>query len=203
MKKVIGITGGIGSGKSTVTEYLLSKDNIIIDADEISRDAVAVGEPILKELVSVFGEDILQEDGALNRKALAARTFAEEEKTAQLNAIMHKEIKRRIDERLMELYDEPVVYLSAPLLFEAKLQLKCDEIWVVSADDDLRVRRTVLRDGVTEEDVRARMACQLSEEQRRRGADVIIENNGTTEELLAKIDSLLIKEYDFLTSFFY
>ncbi|MDR1778771.1 MAG: dephospho-CoA kinase [Clostridiales Family XIII bacterium] len=205
MLKIIGITGGIGSGKSTVTDYLAEKGYPIVDADKISRQVAEKGQPAVAELAARFGEDILDGEGNLLREKLAERVFPDEEKTRELNDIMHREIIRQMDDQLAfyELQQEPMVYLSAPLLFEAGLTLRCDEVWVVDADEDLRVVRAAERDGISVGAVRARAARQLSDEQRRRRADVLLDNSGSVEALLAQVDELLIKEYEQLTNYFY
>jgi dephospho-CoA kinase len=200
--RVIGITGGIGSGKSTVTAHLRRRLYSVYDADEIAREAVRPGEPALKELTEAFGEDILNADGTLNRSALADRVFGDDAKVEALNAILHGDISRRIDacidrHRAQVLKSRgkmktlKTAFIDAPLLFESGLAARCDETWLITADEDIRLRRAALRDGQTEAQIRARAAHQLPDAEKRKRADIVVENNGSIEELIKKIDSLI------------
>lgn len=196
MKRVIGITGGIGSGKSAVTGELLSRGYPVIDADVISREVSGPGSAALKELASIFGPEIVDADGAFDRGAVSKIIFASPEKMNLFNHIMKGAIGARIDEEIAEYRAAapesaaaPVkpVFLSAALLYEAGWDAKCDEVWLVTADDEIRLRRAADRDGVPAENIRARMAFQIPEAEKRKRADVTIENNGTPVELLEKI----------------
>lgn len=202
--RVIGIAGGIGSGKSSVTNYLKYKLYTVYDADEEAREAVKPGEPALLELVNCFGKEILNDDGTLNRRKLAQLAFSSQEKTDILNEILHKDIDERIDKKLArhasylarsrgKKIELRIAFVSAPLFFEANLQKKCDETWVVVADEDIRVKRTMERDNLPESEVRDRIARQMSDEERIKLADHVITNNGTKEELTGQV-SILLKE---------
>ena len=187
----IGLTGGIGSGKTTVTDYLLTKGFNIIDADEISRDIAKPGSPALQRLSDEIGDDVINPDGSLDRAKLAELIFYDTDLLMIVNGIFHSEIKVKMDE-LLNTY-KGIVFISAPLLFETDTQTTCDESWLLVADVDLKAKRAAERDNVNAEDIKARMAHQLTDEEKIEKADIIIENNGSIEELLAKVDELLLK----------
>ena len=187
---VIGLTGGIGSGKSTVSEYLMSRGFPVADADDISRKVVRPGSPALAELAEALGPEILKEDGTLDRGYTADLVFDDEAKRRAMEKIMWKAIGESID-REIEAYRQEghkVIFVDAPLLFEAGLEKQMDQVWVVHADDDLRLQRVMERDGADAASVRARMSSQFSEQQRLDLADVILDNNGTRAELLAQVE---------------
>ena len=201
--KIIGLTGGIGSGKSAVTSYLRRKLYTVYDADEIAREAVLPGEPALKKIAETFGKDVLTEEGLLNRQALASIVFSSDEKIKVLNSIMHKDIDDRIIKYLERHKNHIIksrgkiktlktVFLAAPLLFESGLDKLCDEVWLVKADDDIRIARAAMRDGVDEESIRNRIKFQMKEDEKLTLSDVIIDNNGSEDELYNKLDELLI-----------
>jgi dephospho-CoA kinase len=189
---VIGITGGIGSGKTTVTEYLRGEGFSIIDADEISRESVAPGNPALAALADAFGDEILNPDGSLDRKKLAALTFASESATARLNEITHGDIIGRIKTRLNAHGEKGrPVFISAPLLYESGLDKLCREVWVITADEQTRVKRAAARDALPEKEIKARAARQMSEEKKIIKADRTIDNNGDIESLKKEISIAL------------
>jgi len=195
--KIIGLTGGIGSGKSTVSAYLSEKGYTVIDADKIAREIVMPGEPALYELVSVFSNDILNEDGTLNRKKLGGTVFGDHALRERMNDIMHGEIlkimKERIDELAVSGYNR-IVFLDIPLLFEtadAKLTTVMEQIWVVDTDDEIRIKRIIERDGVSRRDVLKIMNNQMSSGEKRKRADVVIENSGSEEKLYQQLDKLI------------
>ena len=195
--KTIGLTGGIGTGKSTVSRYLKTKGYKIIDADQIAREVVEPGQPALAALVSEFGQEILLEDGSLNRRELARLAFASPEGKAALDRITHGAIFARIDELQAQYAEElaatadAVIFLDVPLLFETGFDRKADLVWVVDVPDEVRVQRVVLRDGLTEEEIWARIKNQMSREEKLDRADVVLDNSGTQEELFAQVDERL------------
>ena len=192
--KVIGLTGGIGSGKSTVSEYLQGKGAFIIDADKLAREIVEPGKPVLSELVQVFGKEILNSDGSLDRKKLGAIVFSDSDKLKILNKITHKEIYRLTLETLEMLRKEgkaKLVVLDAPLLFEAGMDVHTLETWAIGGDEELRIKLMIERDRITEEEVRARLNNQVSDSERNRRATHQITNDGSTEELFSQVDVLL------------
>jgi len=197
--KVIGLTGGIGTGKSTVSRYLKTKGYGIIDADEIAREVVEPGTAALYQLVQRFGEEILTEDGSLNRRKLAQLAFAAPEGKEALDRITHGAIFARIDEQRaalearLEGQPEALVFLDAPLLLETGLDRKTDLVWVVDVPDEVRIRRIMERDGWTREEILSRMKRQMTREERLSRADSVLDNSGTVEELYRQVDRLLAK----------
>ena len=191
--KRIGITGGMGAGKSEVTRYLRGKGYTVIDADEAAREAAVPGEPAMLRLREEIGDGIFLEDGNLDRQALAKLMFYDSIILMTVNEIFHRDIWERIEKHAKECEErgEQVVFLAVPLLFESDMDWGLDETWLVTADDSVRIERAMKRDGISEEDAIARMQSQMPEEEKRARAGVIIENNGTKEELLARVDGLL------------
>ena len=190
---LVGLTGGIGSGKSTVAARLAEHGVPVVDADQVAREIVEPGEPALDDLVAHFGERILQDDGRLDRAGLAAIAFVDEQQRAALNAITHPRIAERIVTRLQQLEDGDVemAVLDHPLLLEGDPTGRVDTIVVVLAPEDVRVRRLVEQRGLDEDDVRARMRAQVSDEVRRKVADHVIDNDGDLEVLQERTDALL------------
>lgn len=179
----IGLTGGIGAGKSTVSAAFSECGGIIVDGDVIAREVVEPGTEGLAALVDAFGRDILLPDGALNRPALAAKAFVDDEKRQLLNGIVHPLVARRREEIIAAVSDEAVVVEDIPLLVETGLAPMFPLVVVVHADEETRVERLIKR-GMDEKDARARIAAQASEEQRRAIADVLIDNSGSQGELV-------------------
>lgn len=187
--KLIGLTGGIGSGKSTVTQLLVEKGWALVDADRIARDIVEPGQPALAELAEAFGEDILRADGSLDRGLLASRAFASGEKTDLLNSITHPRIHEETQARFAAARragEEFVVY-DMPLLVDNGLHKDMDATIVVDVDVEERVRRLVEFRGLEEDDARRRIAAQIPDDVRRAAADVLIDNNGPREALDAQV----------------
>jgi dephospho-CoA kinase len=193
--RVIGLTGGIGSGKSVVSDHLREKGYAVIDADELAREVVAVGAEGLSAVVRRFGEGVLLPDGSLDRKGLAARVFADAEERAALNAILHGRIIREMRDRVARYCaaGEKVVFLSVPLLIETGLQSETDAVWLVDADAEERARRVALRDGLRQKEAHMRIAAQLPSSEKRRYASETIDNTGTLSDLLRTVDALLEK----------
>ena len=193
--KRVGITGGIGSGKSAVTDLLQGKGYVVIDADETAREAAAPGEPAMLRLSEEIGDGFFLEDGSLDRQGLAKIMFNDPIVLMAVNEIFHHDIHRRIEKKTMECAErgEELVFISAPLLFESGGDWMTDEIWLVTADEDIRLRRVMQRNDMSEEDVRARMRNQMPEEEKRKRVDLVIENNGTLEELKDAIEGILEK----------
>lgn len=180
---LVGLTGGIGSGKSTVAQMLEGYGAVILDADVFARDAVRAGSDAFLAVVQRFGEDILGADGELDRPKLASIVFADRDALAQLEAIVHPQVRRRIAEGVEEHLDaDRIVVLVNPLLIEMGTHRDCDVVVVVSAAPETQVARSVAR-GMAEADVRARLAAQLPLDERAQAADVLIDNEGTLEEL--------------------
>nr|WP_120492188.1 dephospho-CoA kinase [Corynebacterium lactis] len=183
----IGLTGGMGSGKSTVAARLCELGATVIDADRIAREIVEPGQPALAELAEEFGGDIITDSGELDRALLARRVFASESATATLNAITHP----RIAARTQELYDaagDGIVVYDMPLLIENGLDADQDLVLVVHAPVELRLDRLVNSRGVDREDAARRIAAQVDDATRIAKADVVLDNSGTKEELIAQVD---------------
>ena len=184
---LVGLTGGIGSGKSTVARFLGEHGAVIVDADVFARDAVRTGSDAFEAVVRRFGDEVVGPDGELDRPKLASIVFADRAALADLEAIVHPEVRRMIADRIQaELDTDHVVVLVNPLLIEMGAHRDCDVVVVISADPETQVARTVAR-GMDEADVRARLAAQLPIEERARAADVLLDNEDTLERLEAEV----------------
>ncbi|WP_097185711.1 dephospho-CoA kinase [Blastococcus haudaquaticus] len=183
----IGLTGGIGSGKSTVSALLAARGAVIVDADRIAREVVEPGTPGLAAVVDAFGADVLAADGSLDRAALAAVVFADADARRRLDGIVHPLVRARATELAGAAPPDAVVVHDVPLLVETGQASSYDLVLVVQAEEGIRVARLVQR-GLTAEDARARMGAQASDEDRRAVADVVLDNSGTHEELAAQVD---------------
>ncbi|AKZ55128.1 Dephospho-CoA kinase [Streptomyces ambofaciens ATCC 23877] len=186
----VGLTGGIGAGKSEVSRLLVEHGAVLIDADRIAREVVAPGTPGLAAVVEAFGEGVLTEDGSLDRPKLGSIVFADPEKLAALNSIVHPlvgERSRALEEAAAE---DAVVVHDVPLLTENGLAPLYDVVVVVDADPATQLDRLVRLRGMTEQDARARMAAQATREQRREIADVVIDNDVPLDELRARVSEV-------------
>lgn len=183
----MGLTGGIGSGKSTVARLLAEHGAIVIDADAIAREVVEPGQPALAEIAERFGPGILDDRGSLDRGALAAIVFHDTAALADLNAITHPRIAERTAELIAAAPEDAVVVYDMPLLVENGLAEGWDTVVVVIADRQVRIERLRER-GLDDDDIEARMSRQASDEERRAVADIIIDNSGSMEELRSQVD---------------
>jgi len=188
----VGLTGGIGCGKSAVADLLVDRGAVLIDADTVARQVVAPGEPAYGALVERFGPDILAPDGTIDRPALAAATFGEPGALADLNAITHPAIGMEMLRRLGEhLAGDGVVVLAIPLLrAEHRQTMRLDAVVVVDCPFDEALRRLVELRGMARSDAEARIAAQPSREERLVGADFVVDNSGAPEALAAEVDRL-------------
>ncbi len=195
--KVIGLTGGIGTGKTTVSNYLIEKGYSLIDADKMARELMngqtEVSRQVIHQVAEAFGEDILQEDGLPDRKKLGSIVFGDEGAKKLLEEITHSRIFSLIHQSIEEgkLRGSEVLFLDAPLLFETNLDHYTDETWLLDLEDELRIPRIMERDGLSTEEILQRINHQMSSEEKRKRASVVIDNSGTIEELYEKIDCLL------------
>lgn len=192
--KVIGLTGGTGSGKSTVAAYLKEKGYHIIDADKISRELTAKGGEALGAIMSAFGQDVFFEDGSLDRKKLGTIVFNDTQKLKILEGIITRKVIELTLQRIAKLKvqgNESIVVLDAPLLFECGMNDCTDENWLVICEQEQRVNRLMKRDGMERQSIFDRMANQLRDDEKIILADYIIDNSGTLEELYRQIDSLI------------
>lgn len=185
----IGLTGGIGSGKSTVASMLAAKGAVIIDADQISREIVEPGQPALDEIVAVFGPSVLREDGTLNRGELARLAFADKDQTKRLNAIMHPRISAESAARISAAPAGSIVVYDMPLLVETKQDSAVDHVIVVDVPVETQRERAIGR-GLEAEDVDRRIEAQATREQRLAVAHTVIDNSGSIEKTQAQVDSL-------------
>jgi dephospho-CoA kinase len=195
MALVIGLTGSIASGKSTVSSMLKELHFPVIDADQIARDVVEPGEDTLKEIVLAFGEDILYPDGTLNRKKLGSIIFSNNEKRKMLNSIVHPAVRKRmLEQKETYLKDgESCVVMDIPLLFESKLTHMVDKILVVFVDEHVQLERLMERDNSTKEEASERIQSQIPVKEKVKQADAIIVNNGSKEESYQQLRDILEK----------
>ncbi|MEU0214222.1 dephospho-CoA kinase [Streptomyces sp. NPDC006265] len=183
----VGLTGGIGAGKSEVSRLLVACGAVLIDADRIAREVVARGTPGLASVVEAFGEEILAADGSLDRPRLGAIVFSDAEKLSTLNSIVHPLVGARSRELEEAAAADAVVLHDIPLLTENGLAPLYDLVIVVDAAPETQLDRLVRLRGMTEEDARARMAAQATREQRREIADIVIDNDVPLEELEQRV----------------
>jgi dephospho-CoA kinase len=188
--RIVGLTGGIGSGKSAVAQRLAKHGAIIIDADVIAREVVAPGTDGLREVVAVFGTEILGADGALDRPALGRLVFEDPAARERLEAIVHPRVRARTAEIVAAAPEDAVVVNDVPLLVEAGLAGAYEIVIVVEAPEAVRVARLVTDRGMSEADARARIAAQATDGQRRAVAHVVIVNDGSRGDLDAKVDEV-------------
>lgn len=194
---LVGVTGGIGSGKSTVAKAMHDRGWAVVDADEVAREIVASGQPALAALAERFGDQILQADGTLDRPGLARLAFADDRSRAALDRITHPHIAARIAGRLAELaadHDGPdplIAVVDHPLLIETGQAGRFDAVVVVLAQEEVRVDRLVTQRGLDEDDARARIRAQTDDATRRRHATHVLVNDGTRDELLTALEPVL------------
>lgn len=186
---VIGLTGGIGSGKSTVGHYFQDLGVPVIDADVVARELVEPGRPALAQLAELFGEDILNADGTLNRPRLRALAFSDEAAKERLEKLLHPLIRAEMLRQSARL-EAPYCVFVIPLLLEKGWQSMVDRVLVVDASEDEQVRRAMARDGVDEESIRAIMANQVDRKTRLAAADEVIHNEGQLDALRQQVERL-------------
>lgn len=194
--RIIGLTGSMASGKSTVSAYLRTKDIPVIDCDAISRHALDRSEKAYSEVVEEFGNKIVLPDGNIDRKALAGIVFADEEKLNKLNSIIHPVVRQRAVETLLlyQKFHVKTAVVDAPLLIESGMTAVVNEVWVVYASPEVQLRRAMARDNASNEQIEERMKSQMPLEEKKKHADVLINNDGTLEELYRQIDKYLERE---------
>lgn len=192
--KVIGLTGGTGSGKSVVSKSLASAGAVVIDADRIAHEIILKGEPAYTEIVNFYGTEILDAEGNIIRKKLGEIVFHDAKKLAFLNQCTHKYICAEVDRQIAAAKQAAVakeIVLDAPLLLEAGLESRCDAVWVVYAEPEVRAKRVMERDGVSYALAKARIANQKSWEEYKQAASVVIDNSGDIAYLQGQLDKIL------------
>ena len=190
---ILGVTGNIASGKSTVAQELAERGAVVVDADQLARDVVEVGTKTLETLVGEFGRAILQDDGQLNRDRLGQMVFADTRVRATLERIVHPEIARRSVELLQNLKkrtDIPLVVYEAPLLYEVGAESRVDKVLVVRVEPAEQLRRLMARDSLSERTAQQRIDAQMAQSEKVRRADYVIDNSGTIGKIRDQVDLL-------------
>ncbi|MEY4480519.1 MAG: hypothetical protein RLZZ267_1197 [Bacillota bacterium] len=193
---IIGLTGGIGSGKSTVSHLFVARGAKLVDADAIAREVVEFGSPILAEVVAAFGEEILHPDGRLNREQLGNLVFQNPALKKQLENILHPPIRQLIRTRMNEFESadpEGLVVVDIPLLFESKLESMFEHVVVVYVPEEVQITRLIAREGWSEDVAKRRIATQMPIEDKRLRADTVIENQFSLEQTANQVDALMTK----------
>lgn len=182
--KVIGLTGGIATGKSSVARFFAHKGIPVIDADQLARDAVLPGSTALDQIVARFGREVLTQDGMLDRRLLGTLIFSDPEKRRQLEGILHPEIGKLAEELIKQAAADGhkrLIYM-APLLIEAGVTDRVDAIWVVTVSPEIQLERLMRRDGITREQAERIVASQMPLPEKERYGSVVIDNSGTEEQ---------------------
>ena len=195
-RRVIGLTGGISTGKSSVARFFEQRDIPVIDADRLARDAVQPGSPALKHIVELFGERVLQPDGSLDRKSLGMLVFADAGKRRQLETVLHPQIRELAEAGIARASAEGhqrVIY-SAPLLIEAGVTDRVDEIWVVTVRPEIQLARLMRRDGISLEEAERIISSQMPLSQKERYGSQIIDNSGTPEQTERILENIWARE---------
>ncbi len=189
---VIGITGGIGSGKSTVSDMLRAKGATILYADQVGHEVYRPGTPVQEQVVQVFGRQVLTEDGQIDRRKLGQIVFSEAGALERLNAITHPPMRQLMIEKLEELRRKgtPVVILEAALLIEAGWVDLADEVWVTAVKPNEAARRSMERSGLSRQQAEARIAAQLSNAERMKHAQVVIDTNCSLADVAQRVDEM-------------
>ncbi|HYH27691.1 MAG TPA: dephospho-CoA kinase [Actinomycetota bacterium] len=188
---LVGLTGGLASGKSTVAGMLGDRGAVVVDADALAREAVAPGSEGLAKVVEEFGPQVLTSDGVLDREKLARIVFEDDDARRRLESIVHPEVFRRLHRRVGEVRDTAtVVVFDAALLVETGFDEACDVVVVVDASPERQVERAVSRGGLDPGDAAGRVKAQAGREERRRRADIVVDNSGSLGELEAHVDAL-------------
>ena len=189
---IVGITGGIGSGKSTVSGLLKKHGFEIIDADDVAREVVEPGTDLLNKVVQHFGKKMLNPDGGLNRKKLASVVFSNENERIYLEDLLHPVIITKIQKRVIE-SESSVVIIVVPLLFESGIYKKCDVVITVSAPIDKSIKRIMERDGLDTDDIKKRIDVQINDKERVSKSDIVILNNGSISDLEKKVEDVVVQ----------
>jgi dephospho-CoA kinase len=188
----VAITGGIGSGKSTFANYIASKGYVVINADDISKDILTFDDNTKNKIIKEFGSDSYKE-GKLNKKFIAVQVFSNPAKLNKLNSILHPRVLQKIDTLIEKKYkDEKIVFIEAALIYEADIEKKFDYVVLVTANFNIRLKRSVESGKFNEEDFINRDRNQIPQEEKEKRADFIFSNNGSKKDLIKKADLLLL-----------
>ncbi|PLX89050.1 MAG: dephospho-CoA kinase [Desulfuromonas sp.] len=189
---ILGITGGIASGKSLAASYFQRLGAELVSADALAREVVAPGSAVLEQLFARFGEGIRSDDGGLDREALAQIVFADEQARRVLNGLLHPAIGALAVERLRDSAQQcvPLVVYEAPLLFEAGAESRVDRVLVISVDEQVQLQRLMTRDGLSLAQAEARIAAQMPQNEKIERADYVIDNSATREALQRQVEAL-------------
>ncbi|MBS4027732.1 MAG: dephospho-CoA kinase [Ignavibacteriales bacterium] len=188
---VIGVTGGIGSGKSLVCRAFHEKGIAVIDADSLAKELMNTNLSLRKQLQEKFGNDVFAIDSTLNKTYLAEKVFANEQQLALLNSLVHPVVRKELEDKIFFYENEnkhSFIIIEAALIFEAHINELMDYILVVDAEEELRIQRVMKRDSTTREKVIERMKRQMPAKEKREYADFVLESNGTKEELKERVD---------------
>lgn len=193
MGKIIGLTGGIASGKSTTSNYLKDKGYIVLDADQYAKKVLEPGQNAYHNIIDYFGEKIINNDKTINRKTLGNIVFNDKSALQQLNQFTHPEVKRLMQEDQAKYIEDNHVFLDIPLLFENKRDKACDLVITVYVNYDAQIKRLMSRNDFTEEEAKSRVKSQMDLEEKKQRSDIVFDNNGTKESLYRQIDIFLTK----------
>lgn len=191
--KIIGLTGSFASGKSTVSEMIRDTGIHVVCADDLARKAVDPGKPAYEKIIHTFGREILKQDKTIDRAKLGSIVFSSEEKRKKLNSLVHPEVIREMKDRIVELKNrkEKIAVLDISLLYEENLNSLCDQVIVAYAPDELMLKRGLKRDDLSKEEIKQRIASQMSIEEKKKRADYVIDNSGTVEETREQVEKML------------
>ncbi|HEY3308732.1 MAG TPA: dephospho-CoA kinase [Desulfuromonadaceae bacterium] len=194
--RVIGLTGGIATGKSTVARFFEEQGAVVIDADQLSREAVSPGSRALEAIVDIFGGEMLLPDGNLDRKRLGRVVFADPEKRRQLEQIVHPEVKRLAEEKIAveAAKGHGLVFYMAPLLIESGTTDRVDEVWVVTVRPEVQRQRLMARDGISQDEVECMIASQMPIAEKERYGRIVIDNSGSPEQTRKILAQIWAKE---------
>lgn len=198
MSKILGLTGGIASGKSTVSNYFKAHHIPVVDADKIANDIMAAGQPVVEDIRKYFGPEYILENGEVDRALLGKIVFASPEKLSLLNDLVQDEIRKEIKKQAEALLKEnyPLIVLDVPLLYEGRYEPHLDEIMVIYVDKETQKERLLKRNPeLTEEDALNRIQSQMPLEQKAKRADILIDNNGTINETIKQVEEWLHKTF--------
>ena len=189
--KIIGVTGGIASGKSTVTAYLRKQNIPVFDADASAHDAVRLGSPCLAKIHEIFGDEILMKTGELDRKALSALVFSNKEALKKLENIIHGYVWAKAQEFIAAQKKEKIIVLDVPLLIECGWYTSVDAVWLIKISEEEQIKRAIKRNNITEGEVRARIKAQMPFSEKQKYATTILDNSGSISSLEKQVSVAL------------